>query len=252
MNIYLALGSYPGFGPTGAMMRAQNAADPAADPVFGPISCDRVQICPQNCIACLDENEVGRLRENWPSTRFRLHANVKVLRRHRSGAHLSALPGHRAYFSKLARISRLLEADAYVLHAGLRRECSLETLFSYARQLEDLFEIPVGIEGMYPVAGDRYLISSWDEYRQLYESGVSYAVDLSHLNILATQTGRIDRDLVEAMVSSPRCLEVHVSHNDGVRDSHLPLDPKNLPWWMPVLDRIHSKAAVFYEGRFKA
>ena len=72
-------------------------------------------------------------------------------------------------------------------------------MFDKARRCSDLFGCPVAIEGQYPAAGDdphKLLVSSWPEYRAVLDSGVPYALDLSHLNILAHRTGQRDDTLV--------------------------------------------------------
>lgn len=122
----------------------------------------------------------------------------------------------------------------------------MEQLLHNARRAADLFECPVAIEGHYPNAGDQYLVASWKEYQQLMESGVPFAVDLSHLHIVATASGRIEATLVKEMLSSDRCLEVHVSTNDGRGDQHRIC--AGTPWWIDCLPSIHPHAVIFSEG----
>ena len=95
----------------------------------------------------------------------------------------------------------------------------------FTQEIEDLFGIPVGVEGHYPTPNGKqhWLISTWQEYQQLLESGVNYALDLSHLNILAVQTNHVEWSLVHELLSSPHCLEIHLSDNHGYADQHLPL-----------------------------
>jgi hypothetical protein len=96
-------------------------------------------------------------------------------------------------------------------------------------------------------AGD--LVSTWDEYRRLLDLGVCYGLDLSHLNIVARRERRRDPGLVRALLTSPQCIEVHVSDSDGRRDVHWMLTEP--PWWWTVLrtaHRVGMTAVVFSEG----
>ena len=247
MNINISLGAYPGRSPASAMMSFLEKQP--KDPVLGDLSCQETQICPQNCIEILTEDYANNLKQSFPDTRFRLHANVRVLEKHIPGAHLSAYRRYRKYFQKMASISRIFDAKIYTLHAGSKTEAPWRLLLYSVKQLEDLFGISVGIEGHYPTAGGKFWLDSWEEYRMLYESGAGYVIDLSHLHILATQTGKLEIELIRDMLACDRCLEVHLSHNDGSRDQHVPLEANNPPWWIRLLHGIHPKAAVFYEGR---
>lgn len=113
--------------------------------------------------------------------------------------------------------------------------------------MEDVMGVPVGVEGMYPAPGDRYLISTWHEYRVLLESGVKYALDLSHINILAERSGTREETLLQELLSSPSCIEIHVSGNDGQRDSHCQLASQ--PWWyQALLTHRNPDAVIFTEG----
>ncbi|MDR2032821.1 MAG: hypothetical protein LBP86_11370 [Azoarcus sp.] len=90
---------------------------------------------------------------------------------------------------------------------------------------------------------------TWAEYRALFESGVPYALDLSHLNILATWSGRRETALVAEMLACERCLEIHVSDNDGHGDGHLVCEAP--PWWFDLLDGCHGGAVIFAEGNHR-
>lgn len=118
-----------------------------------------------------------------------------------------------------------------------------------ARRCADLFDCPVGVEGHYPTAGDTWLLASWDEYRTLFDSGVPYALDLSHLHIVANHSGRREDTLVAEMLASDRCLEIHVSDNDGRADRHaVCVEP---PWWFALLRHAHGEAVIFSEGNHR-
>lgn len=240
LGFYATLGSYPGLDPLEAMTRAC-----ASGREIG-----QVQICPQNP-GDLDEERLARLQGAFPETQFRLHANVRLAGLGLQVIDASSPSGElrtQAYFSRLVQTHRLLKAPAYTLHAGRRGNATFDQVVRNVLNLEQQMGSPVGVEGLYPSESDQWLLSSWEEYALLLESGVRYAMDLSHLHILRTATGREEAGLVAELLSSPRLIEVHVSGNDGVRDLHLPLSRCPRYWWHDFLDAIHPAAAVFDEG----
>ncbi|GAO20860.1 MULTISPECIES: hypothetical protein [Comamonadaceae] len=244
MKAHVSLACWPG-------MRHEAAAAllhaPIGEPLFGPLSAEHVQLVPQST-GCLTEDRADALRMAHPRTRFRLHANVHVLADRRF-ADLSGFTLHADWFVQAARISRRLGAPAYTAHAGRRAQATLSMALEHARRCADLFGCPVGIEGHYPTPGDTWLVSSWSEYRAVFESGVPYALDLSHLHILATATGRHEPTFVAEMLACERCIEVHVSDNDGRGDWHQVCTVPS--WWYPLLIHIQPSAVVFSEGNHR-
>jgi sugar phosphate isomerase/epimerase len=240
MNVCLSLASWPGLDYGGVPDVLASAHD---EPLFGTLSTAHVQLVPQT-LGLLDEERVDGLLGAFPSTRFRLHANVRVLPRHRM-ADLSTFNTDLDWFRQAARISQRLNAPAYSAHAGYRRHATLAQVLDAARRCADLFGCPVAVEGLYPDRHGAQLVSSWDEYRTVFESGVPYALDLSHLNIVAHREGRQDT-LVAEMLACERCIEVHVSDNDGHGDSHRICHAST--WWMPLLAHCHPYAVIFSEG----
>lgn len=240
-QIHVSLGAFPGRTYLGAMELAKSAVEPK----WGALSTGHVQLCPQN-FGQLTESIAGELIANHPDTQFRLHANVRVLPKMQI-LDMSDYFGNAYYFDELARISKILKAPAYTAHAGKRDLADLMEIVRWADDLSLKMDCPVGIEGHYPTKGDRYLVSSWEEYGALYKSGAFYALDLSHLNIVAHVSGYIDDELVARMLSSNRCLEVHVSENDGKGDTHQQMSDQTC-WWEPLMDEIHPNAVIFTEG----
>lgn len=242
MTAHVSLAGWPGARVAQAL---RSAALGASDPLFGRLSTAEVQLVPQS-LGLITIEEAKQLRLDWPQTRFRLHANVRVLTQHRY-ADLSNMALHADWLKQAARVSKCLGAAAYTAHAGRRSNATLAEMLDNARRAAGLFGCAVGVEGMYPSTRERWLVSSWREYQLLFESGVPYALDLSHLHILAHQTAVCETQLVKEMLACSRCLEVHVSHNDGLTDSHQ-LCFKTTPWWSIYLRDIHPAAVVFSEG----
>ncbi|MGA0610020.1 hypothetical protein [Caldimonas sp. KR1-144] len=246
MNAQFSAACWPGLNHR--MVAAQLLADGApVEPLFGPLSLDHVQLVPQS-FGLLDEAMADELQDALPGTLFRLHANVRVLPRHRF-ADLSGFNQHRDWFTQAASISKRLGAGAYSAHSGSRKEATFAQMLDSARRCEDLFECVVGVEGQYPTPAGDLLVNSWAEYEALFGSGVSYALDLSHINILAHHTGERHTDLLAEMLGAPRCLEVHVSDNDGTGDWHQVCSEP--PWWLDLLHHTHPDAVIFSEGNHR-
>ncbi len=221
-----------------------------------------VQLCPQSAGA-LTMAVADALRARFPGLRFQLHANVALRpgspeRIDASTVCAETLP----WFRRTAAISRRLGAARYSLHAGRRQGASFAQMADNLRRLAQEMELPVAVEGLYPAPGDPFLLSTWQEYRRLLnndsdsgpDSGLHFAIDLSHLHILHCREPA-DPGLVRALLASPRCLEIHISDNDGRADQHRPLpDPPDQRWWWPLLMEAvrWSRAEVFDEARSAA
>lgn len=244
-QVNLSLGSYGRLSHEAAIQHA--VVSNPFDPLLGALSTRHLQLCPQNQGQMTEELAI-RLSQDFTDTQFRLHANVQVEIKPRWVDWCDWLDA-KDWFKQVSRISSLLGSSVYTAHAGRRAKASLSQVLSFVRDAEQVMGMAVGIEGHYPTPSDRWLISSWQEYCQLFASGMSYALDLSHLHILACQSGCIEVDLVKEMLASPQCLEVHVSGNDGSGDQHHSLDVSNPPWWVALLPYIHSDAVVFSEGK---
>ena len=244
MTGHASLACWPGLRHEQA---AQRLLTDNSEPLLGTLSTAHVQLVPQS-FGILTEAVVDSLLAAFPNSRFRLHANVRVLPTHRI-ADLSGYRSHADWFCQAARISRRLAAPAYSAHSGSRSEATLAEMLDNARRCADLFGCPVGVEGQYPAEGDPWLVSSWAEYRQMFESGLPYALDLSHLNILATRSGVRDDTLLLEMLACERCIEVHVSDNDGQCDWHQVCEQP--AWWFPLLPHINPNAVVFSEGNHR-
>lgn len=241
--VHVSLGSYGRLTHEQAIALALTV--PPEDPLLGRLSTAHLQLCPQNR-GRLDVEMAACLRDTHPAVAWRLHANVQV-ERHQRIVDLCDWPEERDWFVSVAAVSNALGASAYTAHAGQRCKGTVQAVLNHVRNVEQLFGVPVGVEGHYPTRGNTWLFSSWEEYRLLLASGVHYALDLSHLHILACQSGQIERALVAEMLASSQCLELHVSGNDGRADQHQPLQEP--PWWWDLLPHLHADAVVFSEGR---
>jgi len=241
MTPNVSLASYPG-------KRHLNAAalailTPPTEAQFGKLATDHIQLVPQN-LGIVDDDLVDELKCLYPRTQFRLHANVRVLSGHVI-ADIAAFDLYPEWFTTAARISQRLGAPAYSAHSGYRKHATMTQMLENTRKMADLFQCPVAIEGQYPTESGEYLVSTWEEYREVLDSGLPYALDLSHLNIVRHCSGDA-LTLVQEMLSSAQCLEVHVSTNDGTGDHHQVCD---LPsWWTPLLPYTNPGATVFSEG----
>lgn len=241
--VHVSLGSYGRVTHEQAIQAA--LVNPPVDPLLGVLSTARLQLCPQNR-GRLDVEMAKAIRQTYPDVEWRLHANVHVQPTMRF-VDLCDWPQEKAWFAEAARVSSVLQAPAYTAHAGRRKNASVQDVLNHVREVEQLFGIPVGLEGHYPTPGNTWLFSSWQEYALLLASGVRYALDVSHLHILACRSGRIEWTLVKEMLASEYCMELHVSGNDGTADQHLPL--QETPWWWELLHHTHPDAVVFSEGR---
>jgi hypothetical protein len=238
----LSLAAYPGMDLHRVLACA--AGSSPAEPAIGTLALTHTQLCPQNRGLLTDEYAQA-LQQQFPAIQLRLHANVQVLPSRRV-ADWTSWRYDQCYWHTLARISRILVAPAYIAHAGRRKDGTFADVVAAVRAAEDLFQCPVGVEGHFPTRQGEFLISSWEEYRQLFDSGIRYALDLSHMHILATQSSRIDIALMQDMLASDRCIEVHVSGNDGASDCHEMLADR--PWWWTLLPYVGAEAVVFSEG----
>lgn len=225
-----------------------------AEPLWGTLAKDHIQLCPQHP-GRITEETVDRAKAIAPDTAFRLHANAYVGdKRHIFDASTLDTDEHRRYFRRLAELSRYMQAPAYTLHAGYQHQATLEQMRDNVLAIQDLFGIQVGVEALYPtpkrdlVVGRKpQLLGTWAELEWLMRSDLNIAIDLSHIQIIARAEGRRD-DLLADLLAHPRLIEVHVSDNDEIRDSHDVCSEAT--WWLPFLRAapLAPGCVVFSEG----
>lgn len=217
--------------------------------VIGDLDLSNIQLCPQSR-GVLGEMDAAFLREKYPDIQFRLHANIKTMA-HRViyDAIDFGKPEFDSRWHSIKSISAILNAPCYTLHAGARENGDFSALIDRVRRLQDFMQIPVGVEGHYPMKERTHHLDSWLDYERLLRTEIGYVVDLSHLNIVARHEKHIDFDLVRALITSPRCLEIHLSGNNGIRDEHGLL--KGNEWWLPVIAGENISGKIFFEGRMQ-
>lgn len=229
-------------------------ANGVTEPLWGALGKRHLQLCPQHP-GRITEQTVDRVKAIAPDTAFRLHANAFVGdKRHIFDASTLETHEHRAYFRRLAELSRYMQAPAYTLHAGYQHQATLEQMRDNVLAIQDMFGIPVGVEALYPTAkrdlvvGRKpQLLGTWSELEWLMRSDLSIAIDLSHIQIIARAEGRRD-DLLVDLLAHPRLIEVHVSDNDETRDSHDVCTEET--WWLPFLRSapLSPSCVIFSEG----
>ena len=244
MKVNVSLGALPCYRFEEAII---TALEGLSEPALGELSTNHLQLCPQN-LGYLSEELATEIARKYPS-QFRLHANVRVLPK-MIFSDASNFKDNQEWFVQAGKVSQLLNAPAYTVHAGDRANCDLLTMFDNVRAMEDMFCCDVGVEGLYPTKSNKYLLSNWNEYSTLLDSGIKYALDLSHLNIVVHHSGKQETGLVSELLQSENCIEVHLSGNDGEGDSHSALD--NSVWWFDLLNKANPKATLFSEGNQRA
>lgn len=248
LTIHPATACFPGIAHEQAIANLYALPQRETGPALDLGQC---QLCPQNRPGFTPER-ARTLRAAYPDTTFRLHANVRLGAERQPKWTLSDVGGHtRGYFEGLGEISRALGAPAYSLHGGKRDSGQARDHADLADQrerLEQWMGLPVAVEGGW---SPEEWFSSWAEYRWLLDTpGVLFAIDLSHLQIVARRERCRDIGLLRELLTCDRCLEIHVSDNDGRSDRHLQIG-RPLPWWWEVLETCAEgiTATVFSEER---
>jgi len=243
--VHVSLGTY-GSVPTDIALAEAIHRTPS-DPLLGKLATEHIQLCPQNRSA-LTKEQLQHWQSLYPNTQFRLHANVRIEGFQTNDiVDLCHWRERSDYFGAIKQLCDTVNAPVYSAHAGRRGHATEQDVIHFSCEMTQAFGLPVAIEGHYPTRKGTWLFDSWQQYRHLLESQAYYALDLSHLNVLAYQTGQYPFVLVDELLACERCVEVHLSANDGSCDAHLPLTQK--PWWWPLLDKAHPQATFFYEGR---
>ncbi len=244
--VYFSAGTYPRMSALEAAGRGYKQK--ISEPLIGELCFDKIQVCPQNHML-VNRESIYQLKR-VAGVEWRLHSNVRLTLIARV-VDARDWSDAQDWFQLLRQANQALGSPTYTLHAGKRidscgKPCDVRTVIEYTRHIASMLGVRVGLEGHYPTADNKWLINSWTEYAQLLGSGVDFVVDLSHLNIVAHQSGRQDVGLVKEMLESPNCVEIHISDNDGISDQHRQLSPR--PWWWDTLCGSRTTAPIFSEG----
>lgn len=213
---------------------------------IGNIGIPVIQICPQNKTR-VNEALIDRLYESYPGHEILFHANIHImdLRVLKDVADFEETDPYWVRFKQLAHHADIRH---YSAHAGFRKHGTMQDTIDKQRRMIDFLGIPVALEGHYPVSKNRFLASDWAEWEMMLNSGLPFVVDLSHAAIIAHLKRLRNDDLVQEMLSSPNCIEIHLSGNDGKSDQHRALDGHE--WWWRMLDGRNIESYIFYEGFF--
>jgi hypothetical protein len=255
-SIHPVLAIYPRSGPDAALEKIK------AHPQDGPFTFDlsRCQITPQNFLRWTP-SLTRSFADQSPEIKFRFHASVRLGNYtyetpRDAWFDLSRFINNRKqgvrYFEALSACNQVLGSPTYTFHTGLRprgSRASIAALKDAFDQIQSIMECPCAVETLYPVASRPGMnwIDCWEEHEALLNSGVPFVLDMSHLNIISHHQGRND-DLVKAMLAAPQLTEIHVSGNDGVRDSHTSLASSIDQWWWPLVHGYTGPAPIFSEG----
>lgn len=218
-----------------------------------------IQLCPQTCVSLTEELAI-ELAERFTNTKFFLHANIKLnslFEVFDASVDLKS-PKIKSYAKKLKTIIHALGGNGYSWHAASARGnvISFEKACENTKRLQDMLGVDVSIEGLYPSQYE-WPVASVDDYEKLLNADVNFALDVSHLYICNCQDRVVEMALIEELVKSTRCAEVHLSKNDGKRDMHAKFESgEDLPFgWNAIqvayADRV-NKPLVFLESNFGA
>jgi hypothetical protein len=122
----------------------------------------------------------------------------------------------------------------------VKHPVSFETWLAGALEVDALCEV------MYP----GYRLGQDAELVEAMASGLRLAVDISHLRI-QRHRGDLREATIGKLLAYDRVEEVHVSHNEGRADSHLPLRA-DTPWLDWARERRRAGVALVFESRMHA
>ena len=172
----------------------------------------------------------------------------------------------RSYFERLTDWMAAMNITAYSVHPGSVSAHRSDTVNQWLDHLEQLAQlccehVPVcqrqrgirfGVETMYPSLFDhtrRELLRSRTEIEQFLTvlPQVELVVDMAHLNLWH------DCSTVEKLhlfqIAQNRILEIHISDNEGLRDTHTAINERT--WWVPHVASFPSDVAIVLESRMR-
>ncbi|HEY9645317.1 MAG TPA: TIM barrel protein [Chroococcidiopsis sp.] len=162
------------------------------------------------------------------------------------------------YFERLTNWLVAMDIRAYSVHAGSYARsnspdaayaCFLKNVAQLGQLCRDR-GIQFGVETMYPTPSEeaqQYLLQNETQVAQFLEDmpDIALVVDMAHLNIWRTPT--ISEKLQILQTAHDRILEIHISDNDGYRDTHSTIGDRT--WWIPYIPLFPAHTPLVLESR---
>jgi hypothetical protein len=244
-DINATTANFPGMSYEQAIVSVHEGIEEGA---IGQVKTHHMQLCPQNR-GVLSAEFCEKIKDVFPQTQFRVHANARVhpVLEMFDASYDMTDKRVMKYMKSLKEVNTLIGAPIYSYHAG-RRTTTYAQMRANVLNLQEYLQIPVAVEGLYPSKRDDWFISSLSDYEALLTDEMNYALDLSHLQIVCSKEKVYDIDLIRSLLSDEKCLEIHVSDNNCIADSHSKLEGEK--WWFEAIQgaNIHSHTHFFTEG----
>ena len=143
----------------------------------------------------------------------------------------------------LQEFCKLNDVKAISLHPSNKSwELSLSKFDKKVREIEKILGIPLYIETMYKE-------SDWYNYEDLINDnrcGSKLLIDVSHVNIWTKNNKAHTEDIVFDLLKKYEVGGIHISSNNGSRDSHDLIKPD--AWFLKYLDEWSDKYLVTWES----
>jgi len=160
-----------------------------------------------------------------------------------------------------------MSITAYSVHAGSEAlgatpEATYARFLDHVGRLGELCRargIRLGVETMYPAGAEssnQYLLQNAVQVERFLQAmpDIDLVLDLAYLNLWKTETTleklhllRLAGDAPVAGAATPRLLEIHLSDNDGCRDSHTTITDHT--WWVPYVAMFPPHVPLILESR---
>lgn len=162
------------------------------------------------------------------------------------------------YFERLTNWLVTMDIRAYSVHAGSYSRsdnpdaayaCFLENVAQLGQLCRDR-TIQFGMETMYPTpfeAAHQYLLQNNIQVEQFLQDmpHINLVVDMAHLNIWRTPSTLEKLQVLQTALN--RILEIHISDNDGYRDTHTAIGDRT--WWIPYITAFPTHVPIVMESR---
>lgn len=249
MKIYATTAQLPGFS---FLFALEKITIGLIEPYWGVLSHEHVQLCPQTS-GVLTPQMCEKVRSLYPQTTLRLHANARVLNHHVLWD-VSTYNTETHFYYK-ACVDRMLRlgASIFSVHAGYKKNCpKADEFWNNILKLRELVDhqsqgkVTLAVEGLYPSSNMPQWIETWEDYAELLHRKIPFALDMSHLQIVAQHEKKWDNILLKNLIESSLCKEIHVSQNNGKADQHKSMNSS--PIWEKYLLLSHPDTHIFSEG----